>query len=84
MANIMQIFQIEVWFRFVSFGEQEKDFEHHTIEALSLQEAVNKASELYKSFSQIPFAYYEVGNNDVKLKPTTFTVGTIYELTNPN
>ena len=62
----MKNFEIEVWFRFVSFGEQEKDFQHHVIEALNVSEAVNKAKSLYKSLTAIPFAYYCEG---VKLTP---------------
>lgn len=65
----MQAYQITVWYRFVVFGEQEKDFEVHSVNATSLQEAVNKVADMYNSHRQIPFAYYY---QDTKLAPNNF------------
>ena len=67
MTNINQKFEITVWFRYRSNGEQEKDFEIHEIESDNIQEAVDKASKLYNSFKTIPFVY--LFENE-KYKPT--------------
>lgn len=67
MANVNQKFEITVWFRYISNGEQEKDFEIHEIEAVNIQEAVDNASGIYNSFKTIPFMY--LFENE-KYKPT--------------
>lgn len=46
-------FELEIWYYFVAFGEVEKDFETHTIEANSIEEAVEKAKLLYKTIRSI-------------------------------
>ena len=51
----MRKFKIEVWYRFVCFGEIEKDFEIHNIIASSSDEAMKLARSLYVSKSKIPF-----------------------------
>lgn len=81
MANIEQNFQILVWFRFVIDGEQEKDFEVHDITATDVQEAVNKASDLYKNHKAIPFQYLYKGE---KYAPTNFTKEDLFNLTTPS
>lgn len=80
MTNLKQIFEITVWYRFFIFEEQEKDFENHQIEASNLQEAVNKASDLYRSYSAIPFQFLYKGE---KQKPTIITKEDIFNLTSP-
>jgi len=80
MTNVKQNFEILVWFRFMVEGEQEKDFESHTIKALNLQEAVNKASDLYRSHRAIPFQFLYNGE---KQKPTIITKEDIFNLTSP-
>jgi len=80
MTNLKQIFEITVWYRFVVAGEQEKDFEVHNIEASELQEAVNKASDLYRSHRAIPFQFLYNGE---KQKPTIITKEDIFNLTSP-
>ncbi len=80
MANIKQNYQILVWFRFVIAGEQEKDFEVHDIEADSIQEAVNNASDLYKNHKAIPFQYLYKGE---RYAPNNFTKEDLFNLTSP-
>lgn len=80
MTNIKQNFQILVWFRFVIKGEQEKDFEVHDIEANDIQEAVNKASDLYKNHKAIPFQFQCKGE---KFAPNNFTKQDLFNLTSP-
>lgn len=75
-----KLFEITVWFRYVVNGEQEKDFEVHSIEADDVQDAVNKASELYKSLSAIPFSYLHDGE---KFAPTNFSKALLFNLTSP-
>lgn len=70
MTTDKQIFEIIVWFRYVTAGEQEKDYQVHDIQATNLQEAVNKASDLYRSHSAIPFQFLYKGE---KQKPTIIT-----------
>jgi hypothetical protein len=65
----MKKFEIVVWWRFVYCGEVEKDFQCFVIDALNLQEAVNKCSEKFTSHSRIPFGYYEFEKENVKLTP---------------
>ena len=52
-----QIFEVIVWFRYAVAGEQEKDFNIHYIMAENIQGAINKAPDLYKYHSEIPFKY---------------------------
>lgn len=80
MTNIKQNFEITVWFRFVVAGEQEKDFDTHTIEAETIQEAVNKAADMYNSHRAIPFKYEYDGNC---YSPTNFTKEDLFNLTSP-
>lgn len=65
----MQDFNITVWYRYVSHGEQERDFEVHSIKSNNPQEAVNKASDLYKNLRAIPF---EFSHNGHKYAPNNF------------
>lgn len=51
----MKKYKIEVWYRFVSCGEQEKDFDIVEVEAKDESEAKRKALENYKGLSLIPF-----------------------------
>lgn len=53
----MKNYTIEVWYRSVVNGEQEKDFERFEIKAKNFEEASNKALEDFKNPSNaIPFA----------------------------
>ena len=80
MTKLQNLFEITVWFRFVSGGEQEKDFEVHPIEASNLQEAVNKASDLYRTHMAIPFQFVYKGEEQ---RPTIITKQDIFNLTAP-
>ena len=54
---VMKIYKVEVWFRYVSNGEQEKDFDTHEIIANSFEQAAEKALQHYNKISNcIPFA----------------------------
>jgi hypothetical protein len=51
-------YKVLVWFRFVSAGEIEKDFEIHYTSALSQEDAKRKVTiEHYSGHSAIPFKY---------------------------
>lgn len=50
------IYNVIVWYRYVSNGEQEKDFEDHTIEAESAVQVLKFIEELYEGSSKIPFS----------------------------
>jgi hypothetical protein len=81
MTNLQQkVYEIEVWYKFFYRDEQEKDFEIHKIEATSVQDAVNKASDLYKSTKVIPFQFL---HNGEKYAPNQLTKLDIYNLTAP-
>lgn len=58
-------YEIRVWYRYVVKGEQQKDFEVHTIEAKNLNDAFIEAKSYYTSLSVIPFKFE---CNDVFLK----------------
>lgn len=73
-------YQITVCYRYVIANEQEKDFEVHEIEAESVQEAVNKASDLYTNLKRIPFQYLYKGET---YKPTNFSKELLFNLTSP-
>lgn len=60
-------FEIDVWYRYVSNGQQEKEHRLHTIKSGSIQGAVNKAFEAYEDMDTIPFAAYY---NDEKYTKT--------------
>lgn len=81
MTTDKQIFEIIVWYRYVTAGEQEKDYEVHDIQATNLQEAVNKASDLYRSHIAIPFQFLYKGERQ---KPTIITKQDIFNLTSPH
>lgn len=58
----MKDYKIEVWFRYVVSGEQEKDFEVFNIKAWNVEEASQKALAEFKQISNaIPFAVKNVG-----------------------
>jgi hypothetical protein len=80
MTKIKKNFEITVWYRFVVAGEQEKEHETHNIVATDLQDAVNKASDLYRTHRSIPFQFLFNGE---KQKPTIITKQDIFNLTNP-
>ncbi len=69
LAMKLQSFNILVWFRYIYRGEQESDFEVHTLHSENVQEAVNKASDLYKNLRVIPFEY---SHNGQKYAPNNF------------
>ena len=51
-------YEIEVWYRYVVNGQQEKDFDIHKIKVITLSEAVLKAKQLYSTWKKIPYAFY--------------------------
>lgn len=51
----MKNFKINVWYRYVSYGEVEKDFETHNVIAKNEIEAIKQARDLYPSLTKIPF-----------------------------
>ncbi len=61
-----KLIELQVWFRYVVCGEQEKDFEVHSIESVSIEEAIIEVTKLYPSSRRIPFAIY---HNEQKFKP---------------
>lgn len=48
-------YKIQVWFRYVVNGQQEKDFEIHEVEADNEPKAKRKALKNYDNRSVIPF-----------------------------
>lgn len=85
MSNLqkksLENYEIEVWYRFPSGGVIEKDFETHEIEAISIQDAVDKAEKLYKGKMAIPFQYYF---NNTEYRPTGLTRADLFHLTAPH
>ncbi|GIZ08331.1 hypothetical protein [Flavobacterium sp. UMI-01] len=85
MSNLQkksqEIFEIEVWFRYPSGDEVEKDYEMHKIEATTIQEAVDKAEVLYRNKVAIPFSYYF---NNTQYRPTGLTKSDLFHLTAPH
>jgi len=76
----MKKFEIEVWYRYVSFGEQETDFTIHPIMAVDVQSAVNIANSIYTSLKQIPFKFIHDGK---KYQPEGLTKNDLFNLTDP-
>ena len=76
-----QVFRIIVWFRYASHGEVEKDFEVHQIKADNIQDAINKASDLYRSLKAIPFNFIY---KNKEYKPDSLTKLQMFNLTKPN
>lgn len=68
-TNQEQEFDLIVWYRCVRNGEQEKDFNDYKIKAKDIQEAVNKAADMFKSFRAIPFSFE---HNGQKYTPNNF------------
>ena len=64
-----QEFDIVVQYRCVRSGEIEKDFQDYKITAKDVQEAVNKASDNFKSRKAIPFSFEYNGQ---KYSPNNF------------
>lgn len=85
MSNLqkktLEKFEIEVWYKYPSGGEIEKDFETHEIEAYSIQEAVDKAESLYSNKTAIPFKYYF---NNTEYRPKGLTKSDLFHLTSPH
>ena len=53
----MKTYKVEVWFRYVSNGEQEKDFDVHEVKSESFEQAAEIALKNYDKISNcIPFA----------------------------
>lgn len=48
-------FTVEVWYRYYTNGEQEKEFQHFTVEAETEKKAIELALSNFKSNSAIPF-----------------------------
>lgn len=51
----MKTYKIEVWYRFVVNGEQEKEFETFEIVSDSAENAVKEALSKFNSHNAIPF-----------------------------
>ena len=76
----MKTFKILVWYFYAVAGECEKEFDVHEIEAENVQEAVNKAADMYNSKRAIPFQYMYAGE---QYAPTNFNKFDLYNLTQP-
>jgi len=50
-----KLFTVEVWYRFVVNGEQEKELNHFIVEAETEKQAIELALANFKSHSAIPF-----------------------------
>jgi len=50
-----QLFTVEVWYRFVVNGEQEKEMQNFIVEAINTKHAIELALAKFKSHSAIPF-----------------------------
>ncbi|OCB78000.1 hypothetical protein [Flavobacterium crassostreae] len=85
MSNLqkkaLETYEIEVWFRYSFAGEIEKDCETHEIEALSIQEAIDKAEFLYRNKKAIPYKYFF---NNYEYRPTGLTKSDLFHLTAPH
>jgi len=51
----LTLFTVEVWYRFVVNGEQEKEMQNFIVEAINPKHAIELALENFKSHSAIPF-----------------------------
>jgi len=52
------IYELRIWFRFMVNGDQEKDFEHYSIEALNVHEAFKLIkADKFKTNAIIPISY---------------------------
>ncbi len=59
-------FTVRIWFRIVVNGEQEKDLEDHTVEALTIHDAFKKVCETkFEGYNIKPFKYGQVIHNEV-------------------
>ena len=74
----MKKYKIQVWYRFVTNGEIEKDFEIFEIDALSLEAAKSEITEKY--FSSMRRIHYKFELLDDE---NNFTKMLLYNLTNP-
>lgn len=72
----MKNYKVEVWFKFVSNGEIEKDFDVHYVNALSIEHAKMLVTEMYGS-KYIPYSF------EIEEK-FTMTKEILFNLTNPN
>lgn len=52
----MKKYSVVVWYRFTVSGEQEKEMQDYTIEALSPEDAIVQALSKFKSLAAIPFS----------------------------
>lgn len=77
----LETFEIEVWFRFPSNGAVEKDCETHEIEATCIQDAIDKAENLYRNKVAIPFKYYFCNS---EYRPTGLTKADLFHITAPH
>jgi hypothetical protein len=75
-----KVFEITVWYRYVQNGEQEKDCDTHSIYESDLQQAVNKASDLYRTKRVIPFQFLHEGK---QISPSGLTKMDMFNLTSP-
>lgn len=54
----MKEYSLLVWYRYVSFGEEEKDFDLFTVEALGIHDAFKKIKKIhFQGNSRIPTSY---------------------------
>ncbi len=76
--NMNYLFNINYWFRYVTNGEQEKDFENVTIDAKSFEEAKEIVMKMFDTPSRRVFSIFLV--NQIP----TMTRNELFNLTNPN
>ena len=55
----MTEYNLEVWFRYMSNGEQEVDYKDFSIKAESLDKAKEMALSTFRMMSSIPFKIYQ-------------------------
>jgi hypothetical protein len=62
----METYNINIWYRYVAYEGQEKDYQDFKIKSSSLKEAMVDALSNFKSQTKIPFLI-ECGS--IKIKP---------------
>jgi len=65
------IFELRIWFRFMVNGDQEKDYEHYSIEALNVHEAFKLIKlDKFPTNAKIPISYAWVVEPKKEYKPS--------------
>jgi hypothetical protein len=72
-------YELKIWFRYVQNKEQEKDFEHYSVNALNVHSAFNQIKKQYfNGYKRIPISYTWV------LEPTKNYKPAHSEINDPN